>query len=61
VRQGNNVIKTIKTHQKWRLALDSGALVWPGEHRERCRRDDVTQMLTGGVDLRAAVARHGQF
>jgi len=35
VRQGSKVVKTTKTHQKRRLALDSGTLDQLAEHRER--------------------------
>jgi integrase len=38
VRQGTKVIKTTKTHQKRRLALDGGTLDLPSEHREQCAK-----------------------
>ncbi len=37
VRRGEKIIKTTKTHQKRRLAVDSGTLELLADHLERCR------------------------
>src|SRR5271165_7082021 len=37
VRRGEKAIKTTKTHQKRRLAVDSGTLELVADHLERCR------------------------
>ena len=38
VRQGTKVIKSTKTHQKRRLAVDTGTIETLAEHLERCRK-----------------------
>jgi integrase len=38
IRKGTKVIKTTKTHQKRRLAVDDGSLELLAEHYERCRK-----------------------